>query len=175
MSKPDLILDLFRRSRGLAIAGVVLALSATVAFAAAPHPSPTTSGSPASETAEPAESPEPQETAEPPDSPEPAESPEPPESPEPADAADAGAAGQQGDHGALVSTAANMTTPTGFANHGAFVSCVAHLNATLATIDWTTVTPASCGQTTQHGASAKHGHGHGKPASAGKPDAPGSH
>ena len=40
-----------------------------------------------------------------------------------------------------------MPTPAGFPNHGSFVSCVAHLDATLATIDWTTVTPASCGIT----------------------------
>ena len=38
-----------------------------------------------------------------------------------------------------------MVTPAGFRNHGAFVSCVAHLkDATLATIDWTTVTPEAC-------------------------------
>ena len=38
-----------------------------------------------------------------------------------------------------------MPTPEGFRNHGAFVSCVAHMkDATLATIDWTTVTPEAC-------------------------------
>jgi hypothetical protein len=48
-------------------------------------------------------------------------------------------------HGALVSTAARMATPAGFANHGAFVSCVAHMkDVTLATIDWASVTPSSC-------------------------------
>ncbi len=48
-------------------------------------------------------------------------------------------------HGALVSTAARMATPAGFANHGAFVSCVAHMkDVTLATIDWSSVTPESC-------------------------------
>jgi hypothetical protein len=64
----------------------------------------------------------------------------------------------------------------GFANHGAFVSCVAHLDATLATIDWKTVTPASCGQVPQGGAAPNqaptghgHGHGHGRPSWAGKP------
>jgi len=47
--------------------------------------------------------------------------------------------------GALVSTAAGMETPAGFANHGAFVSCVAHMkDMTLATIDWTKITPESC-------------------------------
>jgi len=44
-----------------------------------------------------------------------------------------------------VSAAAQMPTPDGFRNHGAFVSCVAHMkDATLATIDWTTVTPEAC-------------------------------
>jgi hypothetical protein len=38
-----------------------------------------------------------------------------------------------------------MATPAGFANHGAFVSCVAHMkDVTLATVDWTTITPESC-------------------------------
>jgi hypothetical protein len=49
-------------------------------------------------------------------------------------------------HGALVSAAAHMTTPAGFRNHGAFVSCVAHLHdVTIATVDWSSITPASCG------------------------------
>jgi hypothetical protein len=160
--------DFFRRFRGLAIAVVVVALSATAALAAAPRLAPTASGSPAanaSESAEPSESesPEPADSAEPSES----ESPEPADSAEPSEATDAG---QQGDHGALVSAAANMTTPAGFANHGAFVSCVAHLDATLATIDWSTVTPESCGQTSQNGATTNgHGHRHGRPSWAGKP------
>jgi hypothetical protein len=48
-----------------------------------------------------------------------------PEAEEPAsDDADAAAAGA---HGAIVSEAAQMETPEGFANHGAWVSCVTHL------------------------------------------------
>jgi cytoskeletal protein RodZ len=176
--------DFFRRFRGLGIAAVVLALSATAAFAAAPRATPSTSGSvgpTTSESAEPSESPEPSESAEPSDapdasesdSPEPSDSAKTPDSPNAASTADTG---QQGDHGALVSAAANMATPAGFVNHGAFVSCVAHLDATVATIDWTTVTPASCGQAPQGAAAAGqspkghgHGHGHGRPSWAGKP------
>ena len=105
---------------------------------------------------------------------EPTETPEPTETSEPADAGQQADGGQKGDHGALVSTAAQMTTPDGFKNHGAFVSCVAHLNATLATIDWSTVTPASCGQASEGGSAPNHapkghGHGHGRPSWAGKP------
>ena len=38
-----------------------------------------------------------------------------------------------------------METPAGFANHGAFVSCVAKMkDVTLADVDWTTITPESC-------------------------------
>jgi hypothetical protein len=69
-----------------------------------------------------------------------------------------------------------MPTPAGFANHGAFVSCVAHLDVTVATIDWTTVTPAFCGQVPLTTATATHspkghghGHGGGRPSWAGKP------
>ena len=48
-------------------------------------------------------------------------------------------------HGALVSAAAHRATPAGFKNHGAFVSCVAHMkDVTLATINWSSVTPSSC-------------------------------
>ncbi|HEY4226941.1 MAG TPA: hypothetical protein VGM49_01280, partial [Candidatus Limnocylindrales bacterium] len=69
------------------------------------------------------------------------------EAPETPDGADKQAEtdGAGDNHGALVSAAAHMVTPAGFKNHGAFVSCVAHLkDATLATIDWTTVTPEAC-------------------------------
>jgi hypothetical protein len=49
-------------------------------------------------------------------------------------------------HGALVSRAAQMDTPAGFANHGAFVSCVAHMKdvTDAATFDFSTVTVESC-------------------------------
>jgi hypothetical protein len=43
-----------------------------------------------------------------------------------------------------VSAAAQMETPAGFANHGAFVSCVAHMDGTLATVNLSTVTPQAC-------------------------------
>ncbi len=57
-------------------------------------------------------------------------------------------------HGALVSPRPRWRPRPGFANHGAFVSCVAHMkDATLATIDWTTVTPESCAAA-GHGKSA---------------------
>ena len=42
-----------------------------------------------------------------------------------------------------------MDTPDGFPNHGAFVSCVAHMKDVSAIgFDWTTVTPELCGITT---------------------------
>jgi hypothetical protein len=64
--------------------------------------------------------------------------------------------GAPGDaHGALVSAAARMATPNGFRNHGAFVSCVAHLKgATLATVRWSTITPASCADAAPEGSEA---------------------
>jgi hypothetical protein len=67
-----------------------------------------------------------------------AETPEAPETPDPdkSPAADT--------HGALVSAAAQMETPEGFANHGAFVRCVAHMDGTLATVDLKAVTPTTC-------------------------------
>ena len=164
--------DLFRRFRGLGVAFVVLALSATAAFAAAPHLAPTNSGSSAenaSESAEPSES----EAPEPSDSAEPSES-DAPEAADSAEPADTTASGQPDNHGALVSAAANMPTPAGFANHGAFVSCVAHMDASVLTIDWSTVTPASCGQAplanpTLTKAPKSGGHHHGRPSWAGKP------
>jgi Sec-independent protein translocase protein TatA len=82
-------------------------------------------------------------------------------------------------HGAVVSQAAQMATPDGFRNHGAFVSCVAKmkdLGANGEAVDFTTVTPESCAGTTAdedttstdadsptkgHGPKANHGHGHG--------------
>jgi len=64
-----------------------------------------------------------------------------------ADAPEAG--GDAGTHGAMVAAAAGMATPDGFANHGAFVSCVARQNhghlapdATPTPIDQ--LTPADC-------------------------------
>ncbi|HLX33857.1 MAG TPA: hypothetical protein VKR30_01295 [Candidatus Limnocylindrales bacterium] len=96
---------------------------------------------------------DPTATAEASEAPEATESPEPSETPEASEAPDASGAPTD-THGSLVSTAAQMTTPPGFDNHGAFVSCVARMHGvTLSGFDWTTVTPGSC-------ASAEPGHGH---------------
>ena len=140
--------DLLRRFRGLGIALVVLAMSAGVVLAAAPLAQPSTSHGPNAEDpsagdedasdAPASEAPE----SEAPDREAPES--EAPETPDAADKQDA-ETDDGGAHGALVSAAARMTTPAGFRNHGAFVSCVAHLkDATLATIDWTFVTPEAC-------------------------------
>jgi hypothetical protein len=56
-----------------------------------------------------------------------------------------------GAHGVLVSEAAQMETPDGFDNHGAFVSCVARMNrgqlgpdADLSELDLAALTPVEC-------------------------------
>jgi hypothetical protein len=58
-----------------------------------------------------------------------------------------------------------MPTPSGFPNHGSFVSCVAHMHVTLQGFDWSTVTPEACGLapagSAQPQASPEAGHGHG--------------
>ncbi len=140
--------DLTRRLRGPGIALVVLALSAGVALAGSTGlPTHTAGVTPANadkpDTEEPTEATETQEPTETPEAPEvqvPANAPTTQDAPD-TTASDA--------HGALVSAAAQMVTPAGFANHGAFVSCVAHMkDMTLATIDWTKVTPESCGAAT---------------------------
>ncbi len=146
--------DLLRRSRSLAVALAVLAISATVAFAAAPQArvsSPTqiaaeaTETPEATETAEPTETPEATETAEPTETPEATETAEPSEAPKAPEADETASTEPKDTHGALVSTAARMATPVGFANHGAFVSCVAHLDVSVVGFDWETVTPEFCG------------------------------
>jgi hypothetical protein len=116
------------RATGVALAA--LALSVGVAFAANPHGSP-----PGQSGAHGHQGPASSEGA---------DASEAPEAPEATDAPDENGTSSDA-HGALVSAAAQMTTPAGFRNHGAFVSCVAHMkDATLATIDWSTVTPSSC-------------------------------
>ncbi len=146
--------ELIRRFRGLGVALVVLALSAGAVFAAAPQLGLTGADDPVSAEApsqgdeaseEPSEAPE----SEAPDS----------ESSDTEDSVDApkadaptvdaptsdSATVPADNHGALVSAAATMPTPDGFANHGAFVSCVAHMkDMTLATINWDLVTPDTC-------------------------------
>jgi hypothetical protein len=173
--------QLLRRFRGLAIALAVLAISAGAAFAAAPRvhlaSAPVAQSDPtAAPTAEPTETPdEDGNEAEPTETPEATEAPEATDSPE--------ATGAPTDtHGAMVSEAARMVTPEGFANHGAFVSCVAHLDTT---VDLATVTPETCaaadaakaadkaGKGADKAAAGKakgadgkahgHGHGHGRP------------
>jgi cytoskeletal protein RodZ len=116
-----------RRFRSLLIALVVLGLSAGVALAARPALSarPDTTPNQAEGTTEPSESAEP------------SESPDPSESDEPSDAANAAAAAatdtstgvHPDNHGLLVSEAAQSPTPTGFANHGAYVRTIARANA----------------------------------------------
>ncbi len=170
------------RFRGLGIALAVLAISAGAVFAAAPSMAPVSShaagqaltddpgdsASP-SESASPTDSASPSASespsASPSESPEPTESLEPTESPEPSAATEGAASPRPDTHGALVSTAARMPTPSGFPNHGAFVSCVAHMHVSAAGFDWSTVTPESCGivpagsaqpQSTTHGQGASH-------------------
>ncbi len=143
--------DLIRRFRGLGVALVVLALSAGAVFASAPPFVPASShanpnAQPPShldanqQTEEPTEA---SETEEPTEAPE-TEAPETEAPTAAAPQADATSVPED-THGALVSAAAQMDTPLGFANHGAFVSCVAHMkDATLTGFDWSTVTPESC-------------------------------
>ena len=64
---------------------------------------------------------------------------------DPADAPEADEGGApEGTHGALVSAAAAMDTPDGFANHGAFVSCVAHMKGDSTGVDLSTVNTDTC-------------------------------
>jgi hypothetical protein len=160
-----------RRFRGAAIAIVVLGLSAGAVFAGhvvlqAPATTPTTAeqGDQNDQGDENAN-----------ETPEPAETPEAPEAP---DANTPDLTGVPGDnHGALVSAAAQMPTPVAaagglqFANHGEFVSCVAHVKTlptgmTVAAF-LATVTPESCAlmaaadqSAKVHGKSGQHGKGH---------------
>lgn len=131
--------DLLRRFRGLAIAFVVLALSAGAVFAAAPRFSPAadtdqgieqTDGDPAA--TDDADSPDEDGGVDAPDADADADA---------AEAAD-GAAGDN--HGALVSEAAQATLDPRFDNRGEWVSCVAKLDKTVtsATVDWVQVTEA---------------------------------
>ena len=109
-----------RRFRGVVIALVVLGLSASVAFAGhltfAPTAQPTATeqgdqgdqGEQADENKD--------------------ESTEADDNDNDNESSDEDAGDAAGDnHGKLVSTAALMDTPAGFKNHGAFVSCVAHM------------------------------------------------
>jgi hypothetical protein len=136
--------DLARRARGLPVAVAVLVISASVAFAGGPGSMPEASADGLAVAAEAADKvvpvgPSAEEAVE-----EPAEELEPtaeePAEEEPADEE------RPDNHGATVSEAAQMETPEGFVNHGAFVSCVARMahGEDAPAIDLTTITPESC-------------------------------
>lgn len=115
--------NLLQRLRGVAIAITTLAISSTVALAAAPTVNIVSipqGAAPASTGSEPSDAADPSDDG----------------GAEPTPAADA--------HGAVVSAAARMAVPDGFANRGAFVSCVARLAAEPSAVDPAAVTPASC-------------------------------
>jgi hypothetical protein len=134
---------LARHLRGVLIALVVLGLSATAVLAARPLILAANSRPDAAEASDQGDQGDQADNqAETPDSDEATETPEPAETPDPAKA-DSGITptGTFSNHGAMVSTAAQMPTPAGFDNHGAFVSCVAHMGAT--NPDGTAVTAAS--------------------------------
>jgi len=131
--------QLIRRFRGMGVAFVVLALSAGAVFATSAglptgHPSFENTSNKGAEADDASEAPE----SEAPES-------EAPESDAPDASVDSVDAAPSDNHGALVSTAAQMPTPSDFPNHGAFVSCVAHMKGVSATgFDWTTVTYDTC-------------------------------
>ena len=110
--------NLNRRFRSLLIALVVLGLSAGAVFAARPALSARsdTTANKAEGTTEPSES------AEPSDATNAAAAPAAP-------AADTSTGVHPDNHGLLVSEAAQSPTPTGFANHGAYVRTIAQANA----------------------------------------------
>ena len=124
--------DLVRRFRGLAVALVVLAVSAGAVFAATPR-LPSNAAAPAGAHAPAALPAQADENAD-----------EDAQADEDTDTEDGSAT--EGTHGALVSEAAQMDTPAGFENHGAFVSCVARMDqsATSATVNLSTLSPADC-------------------------------
>ena len=134
--------DLIRRSRGLAIAFVVLALSAGAVFATAPRFTPT------SDTDQGVEQPDgnapatdgagsPDEDGD--DAVDDLTDADADAETDTADAADS-AAGEN--HGGLVSEAAKASLDPRFDNRGEWVSCVAKLDKTVtaATVDWVQVT-----------------------------------
>ena len=132
---------LLRRFRGLTIALAVLAISAGAVLATAPSMDPTSAPTAGQPTAEPTATPKATKAPKATKSPEATET---PEAPEAAETPDADASPATDTHGALVSAAAQLPTPEGFANHGAFVRCVAHMDGTLLTVDLEAVTPKTC-------------------------------
>ena len=152
------------RFRGLFVALVALALSAGAAFAWGGPPEAANDGlataAAAADKTVPARADEAPAGAEDED----ADTDE-AEAPETEDPADDSASGDT--HGDLVSQAAEMDTPTAFTdagfNHGAFVSCVARMNhghedpdaAPSEPVDLTTLTPETCGLTTEAAGATK--------------------
>ncbi len=123
---------LLRRFRGLAIALAVLAISAGAVFATAPSMAPTSAPTRrAAHRRAHGHAERHRPTRPPTGEDEEPEATETPEAPEAAETPDADASPAADTHGALVSAAAQMETPEGFANHGAFVRCVAHMDGTL--------------------------------------------
>jgi len=137
-----------RRSRGLFIALVALAISAGLAFAARSLPDASHHGMATASEASGKTVPVGHDHVAA------GQGDEPAAAGEPAVEGPAGNPVATGtNHGALVSEAAHMTTPDGFRNHGEFVSCVAHMphdktsagSETASTpIDLTTLTPEDC-------------------------------
>ena len=105
-----------QRLRPTLVALAILALSATAVFAAGPTRPAFAPGShqpEASESAEPSEAPEATETA---------------EATEAARPSDGAKASHPMNHGCVVSLAAKTATPSGFKNHGQWVSSIAKNN-----------------------------------------------
>jgi hypothetical protein len=125
---------LTRRFRSMLIALVVLGLSAGAVLARpASVPTGADQANQAEASPEPSESPEPSDAAEALNAAEPTDTPEPSESADPSEAANTAAANtgagvHPDNHGLLVSQAAQGPTPTGFANHGAYVRTIAMAN-----------------------------------------------
>jgi cytoskeletal protein RodZ len=123
-----------QRLRPTLIALAILALSATVVFAAAPGrpaSAPASHRPEASESAEPSEATKATESAEPSEATKATEAAEPSEATKATEAAepsDGAEASHPVNHGCVVSLAAKTATPSGFKNHGQWVSSVAKDN-----------------------------------------------
>ena len=123
-----------QRLRPTLIALAILALSATVVFAAAPGrpaSAPASHRPEASESAKSSEASEATESAKSSEAPEATESAKPSEAPEATEAAepsDSVEASHPVNHGCVVSLAAKTATPSGFKNHGQWVSSIAKNN-----------------------------------------------
>jgi hypothetical protein len=117
-----------QRLRPTLVAFAILALSATAVFAAGPARPEFAPGShqrEASERVEPSEAPEATEVPEATEPPEAAETAEATEAARPIDSAEAS---YPVNHGCVVSLAAKTATPSGFKNHGQWVSSIAKNN-----------------------------------------------